>query len=103
MGRFIQTPGDSTYYDNLRSRLSKKYGNQRGLFLANRLARDIRKTNDFCMDNWRVAKVGNEEEEKLYQEAIKNGCCGFQDAEYTFIDKVTGEKEVFKIGYNFGH
>lgn len=103
MSRVIQTPGDSTYYDSMKSWLSNKYGEKQGLFLANRLARDIRKTNDFCMDNFRAVKIGNKVEEKAYEEALKQGCCGFRDAEYTFIDKKTGEKEVYKIGYNYGH
>jgi hypothetical protein len=103
----ILTPGKSYYYDNTLKWLSSKYGEEVGRFLANRISKMIRQTNDFCMNNFRVAEEGTPEM-KRYKEAKENGCCGFNDQKFVF--KVWNEeklsyikKRIFWIGYNFGH
>lgn len=57
--------------------------------------------DDGCMDNFRIAIVGDEEAEKAYEEAYEeakgNGCCGYEDR----IVDVNGRS--YKIGCNYGH
>lgn len=53
---------------------------------------------EYC-NNYRIALVGNREEEEAYDEALAAGCCGYMDRVVT--DPVTGYR--FKIGCNFGH
>jgi hypothetical protein len=54
-------------------------------------------THIYYEDNFRVAEVGNEREEKLYEEQHKRGCCGFVDV----VKEFKGKK--YKLGFNFGH
>ena len=49
-------------------------------------------------DNFRYARVGNREEEDLYEKAARQGCCGSDDATVTARDG-----QVIRIGWNFGH
>lgn len=49
-------------------------------------------------DNARVANVENPQEVKEYIETLKNGCCGYFDQVY-----VTGNFEVYLVGFNYGH
>ena len=101
----ICTPGDSSYYDRNKRILSKKYGSKVGTFLVNRLAKMIRDTDDFCMDNLRVAEIGTPEEVS-YRKQRDAGCCGSFDMQYIFTDKLCGfipYKRRFLIGYNYGH
>lgn len=102
--RAVLTPGDSTYYDETLKWLTSKYGKKTGLFLTNRLAKMIRQTDDYCMDNFRVAEEGTPEM-KTYEQTKKNGCCGFNDEKFIFKEKTLfGIKErVFWMGYNYGH
>lgn len=50
-----------------------------------------------CNDNFRVAIVGNELLEYMYEKERKSGCCGSHDEEYKI-----GEF-VFRLGFNYGH
>lgn len=42
---------------------------------------------------------------EYYKDAIKNGCCGFNDQKFIFNEKsLLGiKKRIFWLGYNFGH
>jgi hypothetical protein len=48
-------------------------------------------------DNFRIAEQGNLEQELLYKQAQKKGCCGFYDE----IIEVEGRQ--FLVGFNYGH
>lgn len=48
-------------------------------------------------NNFRIAEIGNIEQEKLYSERASKGCCGFYDK----IIEVDNKQ--FKVGFNFGH
>jgi hypothetical protein len=102
----VSTPGNSRYYDSTLKWLTSKYGEKIGLFLTNRLSKMIRQTDDCCMDNFRVAEEDTTET-KHYKEAVKNGCCGFNDQKFVFktydAKSSTIKERVFWIGYNFGH
>ncbi len=52
--------------------------------------------NDYS-DNWRICRVGNENEEKLYMISELNGCCGSFDGNF----EIDGIK--IRFGFNFGH
>lgn len=51
-----------------------------------------------CVDNTRVARIGNTAQMRRYRRALKYGCCGFADFEKTAPD---GRR--YRLGYNFGH
>jgi hypothetical protein len=48
-------------------------------------------------DNFRIARVGNVEEEKEYIRIANRGCCGSCD-EIVEIDNIK-----YRIGFNYGH
>lgn len=50
-----------------------------------------------CMDNFRVARVGNWQEEMAYEVQKNSGCCGVYDDEIE-IDDVK-----YRVGFNHGH
>lgn len=50
----------------------------------------------YC-DNFRVAKVGDDEQEKAYDEARANGCCGYCDVTRNY------KGEPYRLGFNYGH
>lgn len=52
-----------------------------------------------CIDNFRVSRLINGEWSESYADALKNGCCGFEDKEFT--NPLTGNH--FIVGFNFGH
>lgn len=85
-------------YNMMRLDLSATYGSKLGAFLANRFAKLIRQTGqDPCMDNFRIAEVGNAEQEAEYERLRSSGCCGSVDATFDFDDKK------YMIGFNYGH
>ena len=93
-------------YDDLKESMIKEFGLQLGTFLANRIAKAIRKTKDLCIDNFRVARTWNPVEMAQYNKAREQGCCGFWDEEVVFTHKVLGVpvwKEKFIFGFNYGH
>lgn len=51
-----------------------------------------------CMDNVRVARMGNEAHEAAYERARDCGCCGFMD-----IIKMCSSARQYRIGCNYGH
>ena len=52
-----------------------------------------------CSDNFRIAEMGNSEEEAEYNKQKEKGCCGFIDVSY--YDRST--KRSFLVGFNYGH
>ena len=50
-----------------------------------------------CNDNYKIAEVGNEKYEVIYNKALKSGCCGSYDKEYNI------DGTIFRIGFNYGH
>ncbi len=50
-----------------------------------------------CRDNFRVARVGNVQEEVAFREDEQRGCCGSFDVEWELV----GVK--VKYGFNYGH
>ena len=82
----------------MRDDLIVSFGPKLGTFLANRFASLIRQTGqDPCMDNFRIAEVGNKEQEVAYEKQRAAGCCGSIDAVFDFDDKK------YRIGFNYGH
>lgn len=49
-------------------------------------------------DNFRIATVGNAEEEAAYEEVQAGGCCGYFD---TVMETLDGKE--FRWGFNYGH
>ncbi len=50
-----------------------------------------------CADNFRFARVGNEEEEFAFNRAAENGCC------VAFNQKLMIGDAEYLIGCNYGH
>lgn len=50
-----------------------------------------------CVDNFRFARFGNDQEEEAYDKQRARGCCG----EFDVTTKVDGVK--WMIGCNYGH
>ena len=99
--QIFEMKGHKYHYDELLFWLQKKYGDRLGLFLTNRLAKMIRKTGNFCINNLRVDKEKNIVEMLIYNKQKNNGCCDFYDKKLEFIND--GKKEYYWIGFNFGH
>ena len=59
----------------------------------------MRKINDPCVDNCRIARCDNEIDLKIYEEMRSSGCCGSYDEKWT--NEVTGNSYLF--GCNYGH
>ena len=59
---------------------------------------DPDRDNYDCTDNFRIATVGNAEEQAKYARAENNGCCGYCDVTLTTADGVE-----FNYGFNYGH
>jgi hypothetical protein len=51
-----------------------------------------------CMDNCRIATVGNAAEEAAFDEAERGGCCGCMS-----ITLKTADGVEFLYGFNYGH
>lgn len=51
-----------------------------------------------CMDNTRVARIGDKEQEDFYYEVQRNGCCGYRD-----IIKMCSSARQYRVGCNYGH
>lgn len=51
-----------------------------------------------CMDNTRVARIGDPDHEEHYERARESGCCGS-------IDKIhmCSSARQYRIGCNYGH
>lgn len=53
---------------------------------------------DDCVDNFRVARVGNTSQQRRYRKQKENGCCGSEDFIATGPD---GNR--YRLGFNYGH
>jgi len=52
-----------------------------------------------CVDNFRVARVGNTCQERRYRRQVKDGCCGFMD----IIEICPHDGHAYRLGFNYGH
>lgn len=94
--------GHKYHYDELVETMTNKYGSRLGTFLAKRFARAIRRTNDLCIDNLRVAKVDSIPEMERYKDAQSKGCCTLYDSKLTFKSD-DAPTQHYWIGFNYGH
>ncbi len=53
---------------------------------------------ELCVDNYRVAQIGNTGQMRRYKAAKASGCCGFAD-----FDEVGPDGKRYLLGYNYGH
>lgn len=83
-------------------KLKTDYGKEIGEFLFEQLQLMVDEVDDSCIDNYRFCNLENSEEVELYKEAQDNGCCGFEDERFTFIDANNNPMH-FMIGFNYGH
>jgi hypothetical protein len=51
-----------------------------------------------CMDNLRIARIGNKAQEETYFYRQAGGCCGFMDT-----IKMCSSARQYRIGCNYGH
>ena len=65
-------------------------------WLARRMAVDS--ADDEYASNFRIARVGNPEDEQAYAAKKEHGCCGSTDS---FVKHPDGT--VFAVGWNYGH
>ena len=79
-------------------RTAASYGQEIELFLVAEALRIAEEEYD-CQDNFRLAEVGNAEEEAEYEAALLEGCCGFFDTVLTHEPS----KRSFRYGFNYGH
>ena len=89
-------------YVELLRRMSAKYGERLGTFLANRFAREIRETGDCYITHIRVARADNAKEMKIFKKAKDKGCCGSKDWKVTFKSHYAPPVDYW-LGFNFGH
>lgn len=54
---------------------------------------------EHCVDNYRVARVGNTCQERRYKRQVEKGCCGFFDT----IEICRHDGKAYKLGFNYGH
>jgi|GEM_PF-2215907 len=78
--------------------LRERYGEKIGMWLEREFYFLELEADDPCVDNYRCAEVGNEKEEKAYQEIKDGGCCGSAEK---IVKHASGR--TFKIGLNYGH
>lgn len=51
-----------------------------------------------CVDNWRVARLGNSPQMRRYRRQQKRGCCGSHD-----IIRRGPDGNTYMLGFNYGH
>jgi len=86
----------------VRAGLEREHGPALGAFIANRLARMIKRCADSsCMDRRRIAFSNDPASLAAYEEIRRGGCCGSTDERFTYTrDGVTFD---VLIGFNYGH
>jgi hypothetical protein len=94
--------GKHYHYLLLLEMMSTKYGNRLGIFLANRLAREINRTGDCCISHLRVARSDNEIEMKIFKKISDDGCCGSKEWKVTFNSNDAPSVDYW-LGFNYGH
>ena len=87
------------------TRLTGRYGTVRGRFLAARIARAIRRTQDPCISHLRACRTDKPDEVAGYEEIRSDGCCGSEDFEETFTPAwdPSAPAEIYRLGFNYGH
>lgn len=60
--------------------------------------KNVEETGADCVDNYRVARVGNTAQKRRYDSQVSGGCCGFAD---WVAEGPDGKK--YWLGYNYGH
>lgn len=53
--------------------------------------------NDPCVDNWRYARADNADEVAAFEDAERDGCCGF------FNTEIECDGTTIMLGFNYGH
>lgn len=94
--------GQRYHYLALLEMMSAEYGKRLGVFLANRFAREIRRTGDCCISHFRVARADNEAEMKLFKETSDDGCCASKEWKVTFNSHDAPPVDYW-LGFNYGH
>jgi hypothetical protein len=79
--------------------LLSTYEEKLAQWLATEMSEMMNECGDVCVDNFRIAEVGNREEEEKYNKAYAKGCCGEIDKEVVHQPTT----RIFKIGLNYGH
>lgn len=69
------------------------------LFLCLVLEKMYYDIDDPCIDNFRLAEVGNAKQCKEYEKQMKDGCCGFYDE--AIQSPITHKSYLY--GCNYGH
>lgn len=85
------------FTENTTREIKEVFGEEDGILLYEEMELLEEEVDDGCIDNYRIVLVGDIEGEKIYQEAVNNGCCGSQDKEVMINGKL------YRIGCNFGH
>ena len=95
----------SHHFDALVAWLTGRYGTVRGRFLAARIARAIRRTQDPCISHLRACRTDKPDEVAGYEEIRSDGCCGSEDFEETFTPAwdPSAPAEIYRLGFNYGH
>ena len=96
---YLPISSRSSHFDSLVSWLSKRYGDELGLWLAKRAAAEIRKKDDPCMDNLRICDEAIPAEVEEYERRRSSGCCGFCDVR---LHHYKTDRR-FLFGFNYGH
>ena len=69
------------------------------LWASYRLSQLEQEIGDPCVDNYRVAKVGNTCQSRRYRRQADRGCCGFFDC----IELCPIDGKPYRLGFNYGH
>lgn len=79
--------------------IDTQYGREESRFLALAIAALHEAEEYDCVDNYRIAIVGDAESEAAYEEAQRQGCCGFVDVKLG--PSPSGRSYLY--GFNHGH
>lgn len=69
------------------------------MWASRRLQAIKNEMQESCVDNYRVARVGNTCQERRYRRNKKQGCCGFLD----IIEMCPHDGLPYRLGFNYGH
>ena len=89
-------------YETMLDSFIKQYGEHKGKFITNRLAKMIRRCNDMCLDNFRIADKNDPIAVDAYEDAQSHGCCGFADDEFEYTAHGKAPT-IIMLGFNYGH
>jgi len=63
-----------------------------------RIQEEVEELEATCVDNWRVARLGNSPQMRRYRRQQKRGCCGSHD-----IIRKGPDGNKYMLGFNYGH